>query len=109
MHVIGHQVLFDQGTAKVEIDLAGRGKAYLDFLEAQLHQHLKETALLRHGHGFDQRLVTITQVHRRPQGGFLDTLAGPTTVGLVDNRKRLVFAMIKTHGVILDGCLKLDA
>ena len=97
VHVIGHQILFDQGTAKVEIDLAGRWEAHLDFLEAQLHQHLEEGAFLSHGHGLDQRLVTVTQVHRRPQGGFLDPLARPTSVGLVDNRKWLVFGVIKAH------------
>ena len=97
MHVIRHQVFLNQGPAEIKINLAGRGEAHLDFLEPQLHQHLEEAALLRHGHGLDQRLVAITQIHRRPQRRFLDTLTGPATVGFVDDRKGLVFAMIKAH------------
>ena len=109
MHIVGHQIFLDQGPAKIKIDLAGRRKTHLDFLEAQFHQHLEKTALLRHGHGLDQRLVTVTQVHRRPQGRFLDTLVRPATVGLVDNRKRLIFTVIKAHDLFLAGWLKLDA
>jgi hypothetical protein len=92
-----YAVLLDELTTEIEVRLAGGGKADLDFLEADLHEQVKKTLLLRKGHGFGQRLVAIAQVDRTPHGCLCDHAVGPAPLGAADGGEGAVFAVVKAH------------
>src|SRR5438445_437493 len=60
-HVLGNQLLVDEGADEIEIGLRGRGEADLDLLEAHAHEGVEEAALTLRPHGLDQRLVAVAQ------------------------------------------------
>ena len=66
-HVRRDLVLLDQPAHEVEIRLAGRRKADLDLLEAQLDQQGPQTPLLRHVHRLQQGLIAVAQIHAGPE------------------------------------------
>ena len=68
----GDHVLFDQGAQELVLGLAGGGKAHLDLLETDLHQHLEEFQLFCKAHGHDQCLIAVPQIHAAPCGSFFN-------------------------------------
>ena len=70
----GNHILFDQGAQELVLGLTGGGEAHLDFLEADLHQHLEELQLFCKAHGHDQCLVAVAQVHAAPCRGLFNVI-----------------------------------
>ncbi len=90
---------FDQLADEVEVGLRSRGEADLDFLDADLHQCLEETHLLRGIHRLDQRLVTIAQIRAQPDRCLGDRLGWPGAIRDVDGRKGAIFfRWVLEHG-----------
>ncbi len=97
--VVGNMAALDQLANEVEIGLRSGGEAHLDFLEADLHQCLEETHLLRGIHRFDQRLVAVAQIGAQPDRRLGDGLRRPGAIGDVDGREGTVFIRwILEHG-----------
>ncbi|MNF73300.1 hypothetical protein D3C84_552970 [compost metagenome] len=102
--VVGDMAAFDQLADEVKIGLRGRGEAYFDLLDADLHQGLEEAHLLRRIHRLDQRLVAVAQVRAAPDRHLADGLRRPAAVGQIDGREGAVLAgrvFKHAHGVIL--------
>ncbi len=89
--VIRNMPTLDQLANEIEIGLRCRGKAHFDLLQADLHQRLEETHLLRRVHRLDQRLVAIAQIGAQPDRSLSDGLRWPGTVRQIDHRKRAIF------------------
>ena len=85
--VVGNQVLLDDFAHEVEIGLRRGRKSHLDFLEADLHQHVEHAALARRIHRFDQRLIAVAQIDAAPDRRRLNDAVRPGAVGEVDRGK----------------------
>ena len=78
--IFRNAILINEATHKGELGIARRGKADLDFLKADIHQHIEHFQLLLDRHRNRESLVPITEVNRSPNGsGFNDTV-GPYPV-----------------------------
>ena len=78
--VIGNLFVVDEEAAEIEIRLRGGGKADLDFLEAHFYERVPHAELALMAHGFDQRLVAVTEVNAAPDGGFGNRFFRPGAV-----------------------------
>ncbi len=58
-HVVGNQILLNQGAHAVVFRLRGRGEAHLNFLEAHAHQHFEHLDFFLDVHRLHQRLVAV--------------------------------------------------
>src|SRR5260221_9713694 len=88
--VVGDRAALDQAADEVEVGLAGRGEADLDFLVAHAYQQVEHGPLPGGVHGVDQGLVAVAQVGRQPPGRGSDRAGRPLPVGQVDGRERAV-------------------
>ena len=66
VYVIRNQTILYNTAHKAKVCITGRGKCHFDFLKTTFDQGLEEDDLLLFVHGASQGLVTIAQVHRRP-------------------------------------------
>ena len=73
-HVIGDEVLLDQGAAERIFGFGCGGEADLDLLKAKAAEQLEEVKLILKAHGDDERLVAVTQVNAAPDGGLVDRI-----------------------------------
>ena len=73
-HVLGNQVLLDERAAEGIFGLGGGGKSDLDLLEPDLAQEGEELELFLEGHGHDEGLVAVPQVHAAPNGRAFDVV-----------------------------------
>lgn len=87
----GDAFLTDEPPAKIEFDLGGGGKAYLDFLEADFHEQVEELEFLVDAHGLGESLVAIAEVDGTPDGGTAQRAIGPLAVRQEDRWERTVF------------------
>ncbi len=106
-YVIRHISLFHAPAGKVEIRLRGGWKTDFDFLETHVQQQLEHARLAIMTHRIDQRLIAVTQVHRTPDRGLVDGLAGPCAVGNVDDRIRAIFHACFRHALGNAVCLRV--
>ena len=79
--VVGDPATLDQAAHEIEFGLRGGGKSDLDFLEADLQQHVVEAQLLFDPHGVGERLVAVAQVGRDPARRGGDLAGRPLPVG----------------------------
>jgi hypothetical protein len=100
-HVRGNAILFDELAHKGKVVARGRGKTHLDLLEAELDQQVPHARLLGRGHGLDQRLVAIAQIHAAPARRAADLRSGQRGRGHGHGYEGLIAAMIKAvHGAL---------
>jgi hypothetical protein len=66
-------------------------------LEADMEHQCPHLQLLGHRHGFDQRLVAVSQVHGAPERRALQHPVGPLAIRQCDDGSGAVFAMIEAH------------
>ncbi len=101
-HVVRDQVLLDQLTHEVEVDLARRREPDLDLLEAHGDELPEQPVLARQVHGLRQRLVAVTEVHRAPERSLAQLACRPPAVRQLRADERLV-AMHRHTARLLDG------
>ena len=89
--VAGDAVFLDEAAAEIEFDLRGRREADLDFLEADLHEHLEILEFLLDAHRLGEGLVAVAEVDAAPDGRARKGAAGPLAVGQGDGREGAVF------------------
>ncbi len=65
-HIVGYHLPLDQSAHKLILRLRCRRKTYLDFLESNLHKHLKKLQFFFEAHRLDQCLVSVSQIDRTP-------------------------------------------
>jgi len=87
-HIVGDQPLLDDLPDKIKIGLRSRRKSDLDFLEADLDQHVEHAPLARGIHRLDQRLIAIAKIDAAPLRRLIDHAAGPGSIGQRDRRER---------------------
>ena len=75
--VIWNQLVVDQLAYKIKIRLRRRRKSNLDLFEADLNQQFKKPQLALNTHGFDERLIAITQVGTHPNGRMCNFFCRP--------------------------------
>ena len=80
-HVVGDHVPLDQGPDEIVLRVRGGREAHLDLLEADVHQEPEELQLILQGHGIDQGLVAVPEIHAAPDGGLLDGVLPHPVVG----------------------------
>ena len=82
-HIVGDQILLNQGADKGVLRLGRCREAYLDLLKSHLAQKLEEANLLLQGHGNHQRLVAVAKIYAAPHGRFVHViLLGPFQAGI---------------------------
>ena len=96
-HIVRDIMAVDQGTQDLILRLAGRGKAHLDLLEADLYQHLEELQLFLKAHGHDQGLIAVAQIYRAPNGRVVDHAVGPLAVRQINGGKGLILLVALVH------------
>ena len=69
-NVVGDKVLFDQRAAECVFCFACGGKAYFDLLEAYLNKVLPEFKLFFKGHGNNESLISVAEIHGAPYRSF---------------------------------------
>ncbi len=82
--IVRDQVLLDQGTDEIEIRLRRRGKADLDFLDADLDVQREHAALALDVHRLDQRLIAVTQIGGEPDRRTFERAVGPGALGKIE-------------------------
>jgi hypothetical protein len=103
-HIVGYQALLDDFAHEIEVCLRGGGKSHFDFLEADFDQHVEHAAFAGGIHRFDQRLIAIAEIDAAPDGGYLDDLARPCSIGKVDGFEGLILGRrITQHGFLSIG------
>ncbi len=91
MHIVRHAAFLDQLADEAEIGV-GRGReTRLDFLEADLHQHLEHAELPFRVHRLEKRLVAVAKIGAHPDRRFRDRLRRPLPVGQGHRREGAVF------------------
>ena len=78
--VTGNRALFDDLPNEIEVSLACRREADLDFLVTHPHQQVEHAPLAGRAHRVDQCLITIAQIDRAPQRRMVDHLVRPGAV-----------------------------
>ena len=71
-NVVGYELLLYESAAEVVFRFGGCGEAYLDLLEADIHQLLEEFQLLPEAHGSDKRLIPVAEINAAPLRSFVD-------------------------------------
>ena len=101
--IVGDLLFLDQPANEVVVGLAGRGKADLDLLDADLDQQLPETTFLGDVHRLEQRLVAVTQIDAGPDRCPVDGAVRPLAVaqghgrragGICDGRRRSLILLL---------------
>jgi len=78
-NIIGNVSLFDQTAEKVKIVLTGRRESRFNLFKTDFTQQLEILEFLVRGHWVRQRLVSITQIDRAPDGAFRQCARRPLT------------------------------
>ena len=73
-HIIRDQIFFDQCPHKTKLCLRCCRKTNLNLLEADFHEQLKKFHFLFQTHRFDQRLISISQIHTAPDRRMIDII-----------------------------------
>ncbi len=98
--VVRDQVFLDQHPDEVEVRLARRWEADLNFLVAHRDQQLEHPALTIRGHRVDQRLVAVPKVNGAPPRGAVHGRGRPRATREVDRRKGRIAAVGHTAGLL---------
>ena len=96
-HIIGNQVLFNQGPQNFIFRFTGRGEPNFDFFKTNVHQRTEKTNFFFQIHGVYQRLVPIAQIHAAPNGRLFNAGVGPVAVLQINRRKRTVLLITFLH------------
>jgi hypothetical protein len=91
--------IVDEVADEIEIGLGCRGKAHLDLLEAHGDEPIEHAHLALGPHGFDERLISVSEIDRAPDGRSADGSGGPLPVGKIDGRKGSIFLAGIDHHV----------
>ena len=78
--VFWNVTVFDKKSHEVEVGLACRRKANLNFFVTHLDQQLKHFELALWAHRIDKRLVAVAKVNRAPARRFGDSFSRPGAV-----------------------------
>ncbi len=89
-NVVWDFVVLDETANEHEVRVTGGGVGHLNFLDARLDELPKEGGLLLDGHGICQRLVSIAEISREPDGSFCESFGGPLTILEIQRSVRLV-------------------
>ena len=82
VHIVGDQMVLDDGPQKFILGLGGGGEAYLNLFEPHVQQEAVKGQLFLQIHGGDQGLVAVPQVHAAPGGGLSEpVLLDPVHTG----------------------------
>ena len=83
--------MLDEGTHEIIIGLGRGGKGDLNFLEADIHQHVEHAHFSLGIHGFEQRLIAIAQISAHPHRRLGNDPVRPGAILERDGRERTVF------------------
>ena len=73
-HSVRNEIFFDQSTDKGIFRFRRSRKAYLNFLEAQFHQHEKKLYFRMQVHRLYKRLISVAQIYAAPIGRFIGSV-----------------------------------
>ena len=73
-HVVGNQIVLDEGAQEGIFGVARGGEADLDLLEADFDEQFEKLDLLLQRHRLDERLIAVAQVDAAPHGCALDAV-----------------------------------
>ena len=73
-NIIRDHVLLDQGAKELILRLGCSREADLDHFKSYIYEQLEKFQFLIQAHGFDQRLVAVTEVHAAPDRRFIDRI-----------------------------------
>ncbi len=82
-YIIRNHLAVYQCPQKIIFQLGCGRKTNLNFLESQLYEQVKEFQLFFNHHRFDQRLITIPQIHAAPDWSFLNLFIRPLTFFII--------------------------
>lgn len=71
-HIVGDQILLDQGSQKLILGFRRGREADFNLFESDSDQVFEELQLLLQAHRNDQGLIAVAQVDAAPQGRFFD-------------------------------------
>ena len=80
VHVVRHQILFDEGTDNFIFRFRSRRKPDFNFFKADIDQRTEHAQLFMELHGRYQCLVAVPQVHAAPDGRLINNMIRPVTV-----------------------------